>query len=209
MSVKVDELALRIEAVLFASGKALSVKEITEALREPDFHNVQQSLRTLMRTYDGRQSALEVRRVGDGYALKVKEAFVNAAQPITPLEIPPRTLRTLTLIAYHQPIRQSLLARMVGDSAYEEVQKLRELGFIHAEPYGATLDLRTTRQFAEYFGLSSTRPEDIRAFLEKKLGIVPTPPPGTMEEPPEGTRDASTDGGPPAEPFVPPRVPAE
>jgi hypothetical protein len=57
--------------------------------------------------------------------------------------------------------------------------------------------------------LSSTRPEDIRAFLEKKLGIVPTPPPGTMEDPPEGNRDASADGGPPAEPFVPPTVPAE
>jgi segregation and condensation protein B len=177
MSVKVDDLVLRIEAVLFASGKPLSIGELTEALGVNDFHLVQQAMKTLIRTYDGRQTALEVRRVGDRFALKVKEPFVAAAEPITPVEIPPRTLKALTLIAYHQPIRQSVLARMMGEATYEEVQRLRDLGFVHADPKGATLELRTTHRFVEYFGIASARPEEIRTFLEHKLGVVPSTAP--------------------------------
>jgi segregation and condensation protein B len=199
MPSRVDDLVLRLEALLFASGKPLSVKDLTEALGAADFRSVQLALRTLAKTYDGRQTALQVRHVGDRYALQLREQYVPAAHSVTPIEMPPRTLKVLTLIAYHQPMLQSLLAKMVGEVAYEEVQRLRGLNLIHSDPKGATLELRTTRTFAEYFGIASTRPEEIRQFLEKKLGVVPTvvaaaapvaaapPPPETPPpEPPAG-----------------------
>ena len=188
MPSKVDDLVLRVEALLFASGKPLSVKELTETLEAPDHRPVQAALKKLARTYDGRQTALEVRHVGDRYALQLRSEFVPTAHAVTPIDMAPRTLKTLTLIAYHQPIRQSLLARMIGEVAYEEVQRLRGLGLVHAEPQGATLELRTTKTFAEYFGISSTRPEEIRQFLEKKLGVTgasasPPPTDGAAEVP--------------------------
>jgi len=189
MPSKVDDLVLRLEALLFASGKPLSTKELTEALDAPDFRPVQRALRQLMRTYDGRQTALEVRHVGDRFALQLKEAYVPAAHGVTPVEMPPRTLKALTLIAYHQPILQSLLARMLGEAAYEEVGRLRGLNLIHAEAKGSTLELRTTKLFAEYFGISSTKPEEIRSFLEKKLGVTPAqmavPTVASLEAPPK------------------------
>jgi len=193
MPSKVDDLVLRLEAVLFASGKPQSVRELTETLGVSDYRPVQNALKKLVRTYDGRQTALEVRRVGDRYALQLREAFVSGAQSVTPVDLAPRTLKTLTLIAYHQPIRQSLLARMLGEAAYEEVQRLRGLGLIHAEARGVTLELRTTKMFGEYFGISSNRPEEIRAFLERKLGAQPTraaenpAEPAPVEAPPEET----------------------
>jgi segregation and condensation protein B len=187
MPSKVDDLVLRLEALLFASGKPLSTKELTEALDAPDFRPVQRALRQLIRTYDGRQTALEVRHVGDKFALQLREEYVPAAHGVTPVEMPPRTLKALTLIAYHQPILQSLLARMLGEAAYEEVGRLRGLNLIHAEAKGSTLELRTTKVFAEYFGIASTKPEEIRSFLEKKLGVTPSqmavPPVATMEPP--------------------------
>ena len=206
MPSKVDDLVLRVEAMLFASGKPLSIKELTEALQAPDFRPVQQAVRQLSRTYDGRQTALEVRKVGDRYALQLRESYVPGAAGVTPVEMAPRTLKALTLIAYHQPVLQSLLAKMLGDAAYEEVGRLRGMNLIHAEPKGATLELRTTKVFAEYFGITSSRPEEIRQFLEKKLGVtpaqlaapapepsapevpstpaqLPTPPPGATSEP--------------------------
>jgi segregation and condensation protein B len=206
MPSKVDDLVLRLEALLFASGKPLSTKELTEALDAPDFRPVQRALRQLIRTYDGRQTALEVRHVGDRFALQLREEYVPAAHGVTPVEMPPRTLKALTLIAYHQPILQSLLARMLGDAAYEEVSRLRGLNLIHAEAKGSTLELRTTKVFAEYFGIASTKPEEIRSFLEKKLGVTPSqmavPPVATMEPPtppvelptppPGATNDAPT-----------------
>lgn len=199
MTFKVDDLVLRLEAVLFASGKPLSVKELGEALSVEDGQPVQAALRTLMTQYDDRSTALEVRHVGDRYALKVREEFVGTAQPITPVDIPPRTLKTLTLIAYHQPVKQSVLARMMGDSAYQEVQRLKTLGFVHTEPSGATFELRTTHQFAEYFGLPAGRADEIRSLLVQRLGVLPSAPPGASgiplptlpgEAPPEPSPEA-------------------
>ncbi|MGB6501521.1 MAG: SMC-Scp complex subunit ScpB [Thermoplasmata archaeon] len=212
MPSKLDELVLRVEAILFASGKPLSVKEIGAALGISDFRPVQQAVHTLERTYANRQSALEVRRVGDRYALQLQDTFVPAVHSVTPVEMAPRTVKALTLIAYHQPLLQSVLVRMIGDVAYEEVQHLRGIGLVRTEAKGSTLELTTTRRFAEYFGIASTRPEEIKRFLEQKLGVPPpTPaalpdeavapvPPADAESPPDG---AESDGVAPT-PAVPP-----
>ena len=187
MPAKVDDLVLRVEAVLFAAGKPQSVRELAEALAVEDHRAVQRALRLLARAYEGRQTALEVSHVGERYALQLRESFVPTAHSVTPVDLPPRTLKALTLIAYHQPMRQSLLARMIGEPAYEEVERLRQLHLIQAEPKGATLELRTTRAFVEYFGIPSSKPEEIRKFLTQKLGIpasdpVPGPSPSTGTE---------------------------
>lgn len=187
MPSKLDDLVFQVEAVLFASGKPLAVKEIAGALGLDDYRPVQRAVRTLEQTYGNRQSALEVRRVGDRYALQLREKYVTTVHSVTPVEMAPRTLRALTLIAYHQPILQSHIVRMIGDVAYEEVQHLRGIGLVHTEPKGSTLELTTTRRFAEYFGIASTRPEEIRRFLEQKLGVTPSaaPPelPATTDAP--------------------------
>jgi segregation and condensation protein B len=200
MSAKTTPEVLQVEALLFAAGKPLSVKEITEALALDDYRPVQSAVRTLQENYAHRQSALEVRRVGDRYALQLREEWVPTVHSVTPVEMAPRTLRTLTLIAYHQPILQSALVRMIGDSAYEEVQRLRGLNLIRTNPSGATLELTTTRRFAEYFGIASTKPEEIRRFLEQKLGVAApaSEPPAADPASPETAADA-----PPAEPPEP------
>ena len=199
MPSKLDDLVLRVEAVLFASGRPLSIREITSALELEDYRPVQKAVRTLQQTYENRQSALEVRRVGDRYALQLEEKFVPAVHSVTPVEMAPRTLKALTLVAYHQPILQSVLVRMLGDVAYEEVQHLRGLGLVHTEPQGSTLELTTTKRFAEYFGIASTRPEEIRRFLEQKLGV---PPAVAAASPP--VADASAERPAPASPASDP-----
>jgi segregation and condensation protein B len=175
MPSRLDDLVFQVEAVLFAAGKPLSVKEITGALGLEDYRPVLKAVRTLAQTYEHRQSALEVRKVGDRYALQLEEQYVTTVHSVTPVEMAPRTVKALTLIAYHQPILQSVLVRMIGEVAYEEVQHLRTIGLVHTEPKGSTLELTTTRRFAEYFGIASTRPEEIRRFLEQKLGVPPAP----------------------------------
>lgn len=199
MPSKLDALVFRIEAVLFAGGRPMSVKELTQALGLDDYRPVQHAVRTLEQTYRHRQSALEVRRVGDRYALQLQEEYVATVQSVTPVEMAPRTLRALTLIAYHQPILQSVLVRMIGEVAYEEVQHLRGLGLVRTEPKGSTLELTTTRRFAEYFGIASTRPEEIRRFLEQKLGVPPAPvPPAPSEEVPVEEEGTPASAAPPS-----------
>ncbi len=207
MPSKMDDLVFEVEAVLFASGKPLSVKELTSALGRDDFRPVQRALSTLEQTYSHRQSALEVRRVGERYALQLQERFVPTVQSVTPVEMAPRTLKALTLVAYHQPILQSNLVRMIGDVAYEEVQHLRGIGLVRTEPKGSTLELTTTRRFAEYFGLASTRPEEIRRMLEKKLGVASPTPPGAAETPDPGVASEGPVPDAPALPDAPPVEP--
>src|SRR5208282_4129954 len=190
MPSKLDELVFQVEAVLFASGKPLSVKELTDALGLDDFRPVQKAVRTLEQTYENRQSSLEVRRVGDRFALQLKEDYVATVHAVTPVEMGARTVKALTLIAYHQPILQSHLVRMLGDVAYEEVQRLRGMGLVHTEPNASTLELTTTRRFAEYFGIPSSRPDEIRKYLEAKLivpsaVVIPPPPPSLEVSPTE------------------------
>jgi segregation and condensation protein B len=186
MPSKLDELVFQVEAALFACGKPLSVKELTDALGLDDFRPVGRAVRTLEQTYENRQSSLEVRRVGDRYALQLKEEYVPTVHAVTPVEMGARSVKALTLIAYHQPILQSHLVRMLGDVAYEEVQHLRGIGLVRTEAKASTLELTTTRRFAEYFGIPSTRPEEIRKYLEQKLGVLPPAAPNDVGASPSG-----------------------
>jgi segregation and condensation protein B len=201
-----DELVFQVEAVLFASGKPLSVKEVTDALGLEDYRPVQKAVRTLEQTYENRQSSLEVRRVGDRFALQLKEEYVPTVHAVTPVEMGARSVKALTLIAYHQPILQSHLVRMLGDVAYEEVQHLRGMGLVHTEPQGSTLELTTTRRFAEYFGIPSSRPEEIRKYLEGKLGVAPSSSPAPAApttDPTVPTVEPETPAESPSEPLPP------
>lgn len=205
MPAKLDDLVFRVEAVLFAAGRPLSVKELTTALELEDYRPVQAAVRTLEQTYGHRQSALEVRRVGDRYALQLQELYVPTVHTVTPVEMAPRTVKALTLIAYHQPLLQSVLVRMIGDAAYEEVQRLRGMGLVHTEPKGSTLELTTTRRFAEYFGIASTRPEEIRRYLEQKLGVPPSV--AATGEPAANGAPPAPEGNPSSEPPADPPAP--
>ncbi|MCI4348002.1 MAG: SMC-Scp complex subunit ScpB [Thermoplasmata archaeon] len=203
MPARTDPLELKLEAILFAGGAPLSVKELTEKAGATDYRAVQRAVRHLVRAYSNRQTSLEIRRVGDRYALQVREEFLPSVHSVQPIEIPPRTLKALTLIAYHQPMLQSVLVKMVGESAYEEVAELQSFGLIRAEPKASTLRLTTTSRFAEYFGIGSSRPDQIREFLAKKLGLPVTadeggPTPTSVTESPSGIPD-----GPVATPLAP------
>jgi len=96
---------------------------------------------------------------------KNAEQSVMVANP----EIEGHLLKTLTLIAFHQPVKQSNLRRMIGTKAYEHVDELAELKLIHTKKHGSTELLTTTKRFPEYFGIDSTNPDEIKDFLVKKV----------------------------------------
>jgi segregation and condensation protein B len=73
-------------------------------------------------------------------------------------------LRTLSFIAYHQPIARSTVAAVRGNRAYRQVAELIERGLVEAEKKGRTCILRTTKLFADYLGV-----EDSVSQIRKKL----------------------------------------
>ena len=99
----------------------------------------------------------------------LKKKFFDQSVMVAKPEIQSHHLKTLALIAFHQPIKQSNLRRMVGPRVYDHVDELADLKLINAKKHGTTEMLTTTKLFPEYFGIESTKPEEIREFLAKKV----------------------------------------
>ena len=160
-----------VESVLFSASQPVSIAEI-QAATELSRQKVRTALESLIHTYNEerkRDTSLEVIRAGDKYIMQVKKRFTEQSMMIAQPEIDDNLLRTLTLIAFHQPIKQSNLRRMLGEKIYEHVDELVSMRLVHTKPHGSTEMLTTTKRFPEYFGINSTKPEEIREFLIKKV----------------------------------------
>jgi len=147
-------LKARIETVLFVTAKAMEVKEIAELLGEEE-ENVEMALLELIGDYSAREeSALEIDDES-GYILQVKEDYMDIVEKLCPTEMKPPVLKTLTIIALKQPIRQSALVELRGSTAYDHIAELIEKGMISKtkDKNGRSFNLRTTDKFAEYFKL--------------------------------------------------------
>ena len=146
-------LKTRIEAVLFITAQALEVKDIAEILKA-DEEEVENALLELIMDYSARDGALEIDDE-NGYILQVKEEFMDIVEQLCPVELKPSVLKTLTVIALKEPIRQSYLKELRGSNAYEHVQELLKKGLIsrHKDKNGRSFNLKTTPKFAEYFKL--------------------------------------------------------
>ncbi len=63
-------------------------------------------------------------------------------------------LKTLSYIAYHQPVLQKKVAEVRGSHAYRHLRQLEEMNFITREDKGRTKIVKTTDLYADYVGLS-------------------------------------------------------
>ena len=169
-----EQLKSRIEAVLFITARAVSLDEIATILGE-DTETIEEAILELIMDYSTREGALEIDDE-NGYILQVKEEHMDIVEKLCPVELKPAVLRTLSVIALKEPIRQSALKDMRGSNAYEHVQELLEKGLISRtkDKNGRSYNLKTTPKFAEYFKLKG----DTKALakmldLEKRIEDEP------------------------------------
>jgi segregation and condensation protein B len=168
MGVREDRL---VESVLFSASKPIGTNEIKEATGLSK-SKVEAAIESLIQTYNvdrKNDTSIEVVKAGDKYTMQVKKKFVDKSIMIAKPEIQSHLLKTLTLIAFHQPIKQSNLRRLIGPRVYDHVDELVDLKLINSKPHGSTEMLTTTKLFPEYFGINSTKPEEIREYLVKKV----------------------------------------
>jgi segregation and condensation protein B len=157
--------------MLFSAGKPLGVEEIQETTGLSPKH-VTDAIEHLMQSYNldrKDDTSLEIVKAGNKFIMQVKKTFTDKSMMVAKPEIRTDLLKTLALIAFHQPVKQSNLRHMIGERIYGDVDQLMSLHLVHSEPHGATEVLTTTRLFPEYFGIDSTKPEEIREFLAKKV----------------------------------------
>ena len=168
------DLKSRIEAVLFVTGRAVELKEIAKIL-ETDEQDVEDAMLSLIVDYSSRDGALEIDDE-NGYIIQVKDEYMDIVEKLCPVDISNAVLKTLTVIALKEPIRQIALKDMRGSTAYEHVQELLDKGLISKtkDKNGRSFNLKTTPKFAEYFKLKGdTKTLAKMLDLEKRITDEP------------------------------------
>ncbi len=150
-----------IEAALFTAGCAVNINALAK-LTGKSVKKITPVVNNLMREYQERAGGLEIIDLGERYAMQVRQEYTEKVHSLAPKELRSPVLRTLSMIAYHQPVIQAELVDMRGNSAYDHIRELKERGLIRAVPHGRTKLLQTTSLFADYFGLKTDDPETIK-----------------------------------------------
>jgi segregation and condensation protein B len=159
-----------VESVLFSASNPVSINEIKQATTLSK-KTVENMLAELIKDYNEErknQTSMEIVKAGEKYTMQVKKQYADKSIMFTKPEIDDNLLKTLTLIAFHQPLKQSNLCRMIGAKAYDHVDDLTGLKLINTKKHGTTEMLTTSKLFPEYFGIESTDPKEIKTILMKK-----------------------------------------
>jgi segregation and condensation protein B len=145
-----------MEAALYVAGRPLDLNELCQVIGSRSKKKAKKYADTLMQEYAARSTALEILALKDErYVLQVKAEFTPLIKKLVnrPL-LSAGPLKTLSYIAYRQPISQKRVVEVRGQHAYGHVKMLKDMGLIAAERVGRSMALKTTDYFSDYFGLT-------------------------------------------------------
>ncbi len=160
------KLAL-LEAILFTTNEPLTLDELQNILKlRKDM--IEKMLVKLREKYTSPEHGFRLSDSG-GFKLVVKEDFVSKVSHLTPhADLSRGLLRVLSIIAYHEPVKQADIVKVVGNRTYEYVKELEERGLVRSERKSRTKMLVTTQHFEEYFGAKKEEIKKIFEQMEKK-----------------------------------------
>ena len=150
-----------VEAVLFAAGNPVPVKELADIM-QLDVLGTQNLLTRLQQELDERHSGLTLRQVAGGYQLATRpEAFatVERLSQVVDRKLSAPTMETLSIIAFKQPITKAEIEQIRGVRIERALQKLIELELIaevgRKQVLGRPILYGTTDTFLRCFGINT------------------------------------------------------
>ena len=165
-----DEATARIEAALYSAGRPLRIEDIIRASGTESRTKTLELLNNIMKKTKSSFKALEVVILPDGsYVFQLKPEYSAtvkryASKPV----LPNATLKTLSYIAYMQPISSKQLVETRGSGVYAHLKELRQLDYISHQNVGRLKIYSTTEKFQKYFGIQGDV-EDLKQRLFSKV----------------------------------------
>jgi len=151
------DLKKAVESLLFASGKAMSEKDLCE-LTGGTPKKMKDALAELKNDYDSRDTSLTFIQNNDVWKLNVREKYVTLVTKIVAdTELPFPVLETLSVIAFKAPVMQAEVIKIRGTNAYEHISTLIEGGFVEKRKKGRSFDLGLTTKCYDYFDVQGDR----------------------------------------------------
>jgi segregation and condensation protein B len=145
-----------LEAALYVAGRPLDLNELCSVLKTRSKNKTRKVAKILIQEYASRKTALEILELKDErYVLQLKAEFTPLVRKLVnrPL-LSTGPLKTLSYIAYRQPVSQKRVVDVRGHHSYGHIKMLKEMGLVAGERSGRSMTLKTTEYFADYFGLS-------------------------------------------------------
>lgn len=169
------DLEQKIEAALFMSSKTMSIQEL-QKVTGADVDSIRSAVKNLQNSYTQRGSWIEIVRVDKSFLMRLKpERTDTISSFVQETELSKRALRVLAMVAQHDGLLQSRVAKVLGGVVYEAVPELVQKGYLHTEIKGHSKVLKLTQKFRNYFGeipiggsAQKKTPEDPQQKLESE-----------------------------------------
>lgn len=151
-----DEIAARIEAALYSAGRPLSLDELIKASGTNSKEKTHRVVNDLAKKVKSTFRAIEIAQLEDGsYVLQLRPEYTPLVRKFAqhPL-LPSGALKTLSYVAYEQPVTSKRLVQIRGSQVYSHIKVLEQLQFVEHENLGRLKVYRTTPKFQNYFGIT-------------------------------------------------------
>ena len=151
-----------IEAVLFAAGKEVTIKELQLLLEKPK-EEIEDIILEMNQNYKKDARGIEILKVEESYQLASKTVYYEYIIKIIDKRNKPKlsnaALETLAIIAYNPGISRAEIEAIRGVNVDGTMYKLLEYGLIEEagklELPGKPMSYKTTTQFLKMFGYKS------------------------------------------------------
>lgn len=156
--VNEEKVQEKVEAVLFIAGRYLTLQEL---LMLTDINPI--TLKSILYNLEKKYStgALRIIRRKDSYKMDIAESYRYLINKLATgsTEFTKAEQETLAIIAYKQPVKQSVVIKIRGNKSYDHIKKFRDLGLVQAKQEGHTLILNLSEEFYEYFNVTKREEE--------------------------------------------------
>ena len=147
-----EEIEKKVEALLFSSTKPLNIDEISKILNV-DKEKIKIAIENLRKRYEN--SAIEIAETSEGFEMRIKPEYRKEASKVAlGYDLNKGMIKTLALIIYKNPIKQSEIVKIQGNRAYEYIEKLERKGLIKTKKIGRTKLVYLSENIEKYFGMS-------------------------------------------------------
>ena len=158
---EIDELRQKqdmktLEAIFFISGRFLTMSELV-SLSDLNPVIISQLIERLKERYSSEDSAFEIVEKNGLWKMDVKPGYSYLINKLATgsAEFSNAEQETLAIIAFKQPIKQSVIIKIRGNKAYDHIKKFKDLELIKKKKVGHTYELSLSDDFYDYFNVGS------------------------------------------------------
>ncbi len=148
-----------IEAILFACGREVNIKELVSAL-EINQEDIIAIIENMRQEYKEQGRGIEIIKVDDSYQMCTKKEYYEYIYPILDKRSKPNlsnaALETLAIIAYNKKVTRAEIEMIRGVNSDATIYKLLEYNLIEEagklDVPGKPMSYKTTANFLKMFG---------------------------------------------------------